>query len=371
MNIKRLKKSLPLSIATILLGYSGVSMAVVDKIKLCHRSGGSEVTIEVDDDGYYNGHINHPADTLGACDASDSGAAPDSGNLPPDSSSLPPMDYVVPGCASNIKTDLCDQVYETVDSSYFDDSSDFKHFDSSDVADSSSELYTVCSTWDFSSRKMLICHNGQTLNIANQGACNGHFPNHVDDYVGPCLSDSGNVEQNQENQSCKNSDANTAFFVSHEQYASDSGVAQTVDDCGGFPIPPDPGSSSGASSGGSSSGGSSSGASSGGSSSGGSSSGASSGGSSSGGSSSGTSSGGSSSGGSSSGTSSGGSSSGGSSSGASSGGSSSGGSSSGTSSGGSSSGGSSSGTSSGGSSSGGLAPATGHPGRFNWREIFH
>lgn len=41
------------------------------KVTICHRMGGANVTITVDDDGYYHGHSKHPMDSLGKCEDQD------------------------------------------------------------------------------------------------------------------------------------------------------------------------------------------------------------------------------------------------------------------------------------------------------------
>jgi len=42
-----------------------------DKVMVCHRSGGANVTIVVDDDGWYHGHSKHVLDSLGKCEDQD------------------------------------------------------------------------------------------------------------------------------------------------------------------------------------------------------------------------------------------------------------------------------------------------------------
>lgn len=42
-----------------------------DKVTICHRSGGANVTITVDDDGYFHGHSKHVLDSLGKCEDQD------------------------------------------------------------------------------------------------------------------------------------------------------------------------------------------------------------------------------------------------------------------------------------------------------------
>ncbi|MDD2776909.1 MAG: hypothetical protein PHU06_13215 [Gallionella sp.] len=42
-----------------------------DKVTVCHRSGGANVTITVDDDGWYHGHSKHILDSLGKCEDQD------------------------------------------------------------------------------------------------------------------------------------------------------------------------------------------------------------------------------------------------------------------------------------------------------------
>lgn len=37
------------------------------KVTICHRMGNAEVTLDVDDDGYFHGHSKHPLDTEGRC----------------------------------------------------------------------------------------------------------------------------------------------------------------------------------------------------------------------------------------------------------------------------------------------------------------
>ncbi len=41
------------------------------KVTICHREGGSLTTLDVDDDGKYQGHHNHPQDTEGNCEHQD------------------------------------------------------------------------------------------------------------------------------------------------------------------------------------------------------------------------------------------------------------------------------------------------------------
>lgn len=41
------------------------------KVTICHRMGGANVTLTVDDDGYYHGHSKHPLDSLGKCEDQD------------------------------------------------------------------------------------------------------------------------------------------------------------------------------------------------------------------------------------------------------------------------------------------------------------
>ncbi|MFQ5715739.1 MAG: hypothetical protein ACE5GQ_01400 [Nitrospinales bacterium] len=66
-----LKSGIPLATALFVLATFATmpaSHAVGTKVKICHRSGGAQVTLEVDVSGAYSGHIpNHSLDTLGSC----------------------------------------------------------------------------------------------------------------------------------------------------------------------------------------------------------------------------------------------------------------------------------------------------------------
>lgn len=43
------------------------SDALGSKVSICHRMGGTEVTLLVANDGWLSGHANHPLDTIGRC----------------------------------------------------------------------------------------------------------------------------------------------------------------------------------------------------------------------------------------------------------------------------------------------------------------
>ncbi len=169
--------------------------------------------------------------TIAGADSDSGEVSSDSGEA--DSGSSDP-DFFIDDCNSPSpeREELCDQIYEVVDSSSYDDSSDF-------VSDASA-LSTFCSDWDFDSKgKVTICHKQKaTVTAASRGACEGHLRNHPNDTVGPCTDEDGNVITNEEENAACIADS-SSFYVTAEEYAADSGLAAAVDNCDDT-IPVDP-----------------------------------------------------------------------------------------------------------------------------------